>query len=54
LTARFGAASADLQEKVKDVTDLDALNRIITDLGAANTLEEARTIVGNGSTKVAQ
>ncbi|AEG15631.1 hypothetical protein Desku_2080 [Desulfofundulus kuznetsovii DSM 6115] len=45
LARRFGADSASVQEKVPQLTDMDVLDRVLEQLFAANTLEEARNII---------
>ncbi|MDN5376407.1 MAG: hypothetical protein PWQ39_1448, partial [Thermacetogenium sp.] len=45
LARRFGADSAAIQEKVPQLTDMDALDRVLDQLFAAGSLEEARNII---------
>ncbi|HHW39694.1 MAG TPA: transposase, partial [Syntrophomonadaceae bacterium] len=45
LARRFGADSAAIQEKVPQLTDMDALDRVLDELFAAGSLEEARNII---------
>ncbi|WP_169303738.1 hypothetical protein [Syntrophothermus lipocalidus] len=45
MARRFGADSADIQEKVPQLTDMDALDRVLDQLFAAGYLEEARNII---------
>ena len=45
LAARFGPLSAGLQEKIKQISDPDVLDQVVTKLFAVNTLEEAKNIV---------
>ncbi len=45
LARRFGADSAAIQEKVPQLTDMDALDRVLDRLFAAGSLEEARNII---------
>ena len=45
LARRFGADSAAIQEKVPQLTDMDALDRVLDRLFAAGSLEEARSII---------
>ncbi|SHF57092.1 hypothetical protein SAMN02745218_02604 [Desulfofundulus australicus DSM 11792] len=45
LARRFGVDSASVQEKVPQLTDMDVLDRVLEQLFAANTLEEARNII---------
>ncbi|WP_238456457.1 DUF4351 domain-containing protein [Desulfotruncus arcticus] len=47
LTRKFGERSANLQQKVGQVTDLEQLDHILEDLFAASTLEEARAIIND-------
>ncbi|MQL53724.1 transposase [Desulfofundulus thermobenzoicus] len=54
LKRRFGAASEELQRVVQGVTSLEALDGVMEELFAADTLEEARAIIGDGMGKLAQ
>ncbi len=45
LEARFGEAALDLQQKVRECTDLEQLDRIINNIYTAATLAEARAII---------
>ncbi|SHJ68157.1 hypothetical protein SAMN02745219_03092 [Desulfofundulus thermosubterraneus DSM 16057] len=45
LARRFGVDSASVQDKVQQLTDMDSLDRVLEQLFAANTLEEARNII---------
>ena len=45
LARRFGADSAAIQEKVPQLTEMDALDRVLDQLFAAGSLEEARNII---------
>jgi len=48
LKKRFGDTSADLQQKIKEVTSLEVLDSIMEELFASNTWEEAQTIINDG------
>lgn len=54
LKRRFGPASEELQRVVRGVTSLDVLDGVMEELFAADTLEEARAIIGDGMGKFAQ
>ena len=54
LRRRFGPASDELQRVVRGVTGLEALDGVMEELFAADTLEEARAIIGEGMGKLAQ
>ncbi len=45
LEVRFGLASKELQQKVKDISSLTELNYIINSIYTAKTLEEAQAVV---------
>lgn len=45
LEARFGTESQSLQETVRTIADLDALNRISNRIFTANKLEEAKALI---------
>ncbi|MDA8333434.1 MAG: Uma2 family endonuclease [Peptococcaceae bacterium] len=45
LAIRFGRQSADIQEIVNDLTDLDTLNYVVQELFSAATLQDARNMV---------
>lgn len=47
LIRKFGERSANLQQKVGQVTDLEQLDHILEELFAASTLEEARAIIND-------
>jgi len=48
LALRFGEHSADIQEIVKDLSDLDTLNNVLRELFSVDTLEDARNVVHRG------
>jgi predicted transposase YdaD len=54
LRRRFGDASAGLQQKVREMASLEVLDGVMEELFAANTLEEARAIIGEGINKSLQ
>lgn len=54
LARRFGEQSADIQKKVKEITDLDILDSLLPELFSADTLEEARRIVREGLARALQ
>jgi len=54
LKRRFGPASDELQRVVRGVTSLEALDGVMEELFAANTLEEARAIIEEGINKSLQ
>ena len=54
LKRRFGPASEELQRVVRGVTGLEALDGVMEELFAADTLEEARAIIGDGVGKSVQ
>jgi len=45
LSRKFGQQSADLQEKVQKIGDLQILDRILDELFTAGTIEEARAVI---------
>ncbi|OIQ52721.1 hypothetical protein MOCA_26550 [Moorella thermoacetica] len=45
LSRRFGDQPADLEEKVQKISDLQILDRILDELFAADTIEEARAVI---------
>ncbi|MCL6447532.1 MAG: hypothetical protein K6U04_05165 [Armatimonadetes bacterium] len=45
LARRFGLDSAEIQEKVRRLTDLQVLDDALTELFAADSIEEARRII---------
>jgi len=45
LFRRFGEQSADLQEKVQKIADIQTLDSILEELFAADTAEEAQAII---------
>jgi predicted transposase YdaD len=45
LSRKFGHHSADLQEKVQKISDLQILDRILDELFTAGTIEEARAVI---------
>jgi len=47
LEARFGAESQALQDIVRDMTDLDALSRIIPQIFLVTSLDEAKALIQN-------
>ncbi|SHJ37764.1 Rpn family recombination-promoting nuclease/putative transposase [Desulfofundulus thermosubterraneus] len=51
LARKFGKKSADLQQKVQEMTSLEELDYVLEELFAATTLEEARTIINDGAGK---
>jgi len=54
LKRRFGHASDELQQIVRGVTSLEALDGVMEELFAADTLEEARAVIRDGLGKFAQ
>ncbi|HHW44624.1 MAG TPA: transposase [Desulfotomaculum sp.] len=54
LKRRFGPASEELQRVVREVTSLETLDGVMEELFAADTLEEARAVIGDGMGKLAQ
>lgn len=48
LATRFGGQSADIQETMKELTDLNTLNYVLRELFLVNGLEEARNVLNNG------
>lgn len=54
LARRFGAEIAGLQQKVRQITSIEVLDRIMEELFAANTLEESRIIISGDPDKSIQ
>ncbi len=54
MEARFKAEPAGIRGKVQQLTDREALDRILTNLFAANSIEEARTIIWDAVGKMVQ
>jgi len=54
LKRRFGPASAELQQKVQEMTSLEVLDSVMEELFATNSLDEARVIVREGINKSLQ
>jgi hypothetical protein len=48
LALRFGEQSTDVQEVVKDLSDVDILNDVLWGLYSANSLDEVREVVHRG------
>jgi predicted transposase YdaD len=54
LARRFGIDSAETQEKVQQLTNLEILDNVLTELFVANSLEEAQNIIKEGINKYLQ
>jgi len=54
LARRFGIDSAETQEKVQQLTNLEILDNVLTELFVANSLEEAQNIIKEGLNKYLQ
>jgi hypothetical protein len=54
LVKRFGAKPDELISKVREMTSLEILDGVMEDLFAAGTMEEAKTIIGDGIKKSLQ
>jgi len=51
LDRRFGKKSTSLQQKIQQISSVKALDYILEELFAANTLHEARAIINDGASK---
>lgn len=47
LRKRFGVASLELQQKIREVNSLEVLDSIMEELFVTNTLEEAKAVIKN-------
>ena len=45
---KFKFKSAELQEKAKQISTLDILDSVISEIYSASTLEEARAVINEG------
>lgn len=54
LEIRFGAEVTGIRENVRQMNDLDVLDQVLKKVYAANTLEEAKTIIWDGIAKSLQ
>jgi len=54
LAAKFGMDPARIQEEIKQLTSLEVLDHILTELFAANSLEEAEGILREGLSRSLQ
>jgi predicted transposase YdaD len=54
LARRFGIDSAEAQEKVQQLTNLEILDNVLTELFVANSLEEAQHVIKEGLNKYLQ
>mgnify|MGYP007089981727 CR=1 FL=1 len=51
LDRRFGNKSTGLQQKIQQIISVKALDYVLEELFAANTLDEARAIINDGASK---
>jgi hypothetical protein len=52
MVRRFGADSDEITQKIGQISSLEILDKLMEELFAANTKEEAQNIIGNGTARL--